>query len=56
MPVTNSIPAVLHAAATPSHAATVSWSVTLRTVTPAADAWATSSAGVQRPSDAVVWV
>ena len=36
--------------------ATVSWSVTLSTVTPAAAARATSSAGVHRPSDAVVWV
>ena len=30
--------------------------MTLSTVTPAAAARATSSAGVQRPSDAVVWV
>src|SRR5438552_6832691 len=56
MPGTNSIPASSHAAAAAAQPATVSWSVTLSTVTPAAFARATSSPGEHLPSEAVVCV
>ena len=38
-----------------SRPATVSWSVMLMTVSPAATDWRTSSEGCRRPSEAVVW-
>src|SRR2546423_848956 len=54
MPATTSMPRARPAAETSSTAAVVSWSVTAMTVKPALAARSTSSAGVQRPSDAIV--
>src|SRR5258705_692536 len=54
MPAIPSMPRARPAAVTSSTAAVVSWSVTAMTVSPALAARSTSSAGVQRPSDAIV--
>jgi hypothetical protein len=54
MPAVTSMPHAAAASVTSGIAATVSWSVTAITVTPARDERSTSSCGVQRPSEAVV--